>query len=185
MMVLISRLDGVGMYRLTTLNWDIIVVLALLVAQKSWDDVPLNNIEFIKLLGVVKRVTGTMRYDDVDIRELNRLEKCFLAALHYDVYVRRRAYAEFYYELCSIHRIAGEGLGDMPLEPLTVEQARRLGISQGRIASVVEHGVEGDRPPITKDDMMLEVDSHPRGSVDGASTAAWPRQGTRGFAVIN
>ena len=77
----------------------------------------------------------------------------------------------------------------MPLEPLTVEQARRLGISMGGWGGTVGEQEQegGDRPPVTRDDAMLDVESHlnARESESGAPTAAWLRQGTRGLAVLN
>jgi len=97
-LVLITRLVGSTEVTLTERNWDKILLCALLLAQKLWDDTPLANIDFPVLW---RRVFG-VRQADFDLRAFNLMEKAFLEKLHFDIHVDRSTYTRFYFELHAL-----------------------------------------------------------------------------------
>jgi hypothetical protein len=79
---------------LSTGNWKAVVITALLLASKIWDDFSMVNSDF---------ATICYHYGcNVDVQRLNELEKSFLVALDYRVFVKGPEYSQVYFRLQGI-----------------------------------------------------------------------------------
>ena len=120
-MVLISRLAGSTDISLNLNNWDKVILCAMMVAQKIWDDVPLSNVDFPTLWNTAFHGAEEGK---INLQDINRMEKLFLELLHYDVHVTRATYTQFYFELHSLSQSATE---DQPLiSQLSEDNAQAL-----------------------------------------------------------
>jgi hypothetical protein len=136
MIVLVSRFVGAARFQLHNHNWHLIVLVAFMVAQKLWDDVPLGNGEFAEILRIVASTQGNSSCPErVDIRFINHIERTFLGTIHFDVFVKRKVYIEFLLELDAFQRAFQ---GDTSRQhPLRAIQARIIGLSSVRNSPVV------------------------------------------------
>ena len=91
-------------------NWRPIVLSALMLASKVYDDESMVNIDFCKIT-------------EIHLSDVNRLESEFLFHLGFNCTVRASQYAETYFRLRSAR---GENTTSFPLEPLTKTQSHRL-----------------------------------------------------------
>ena len=117
-LVLVNRFCGTAQYTLSYRNWNKLTLISLLVAQKIWDDVPLTNVDFPQLWG--------MLFPDAQgftIKQLNDMERVFLNLIKWQTHVSRSVYCQYYFELRSL---AMEGSAAFPLNALTDDQAQRL-----------------------------------------------------------
>jgi hypothetical protein len=120
-MVLISRLQGSKSMSLNLNNWDKVILCAMLVAQKIWDDVPLANVDFPTLWNTAFHGAEEGK---LNLQDINRMEKLFLELLHYDVHVTRATYTQFYFEL---HSLQSSATVDQPMIPqLSEDNAQAL-----------------------------------------------------------
>merc|ERR1719335_138406 len=91
------RLLGSSEIRVHAGNWDILLLSSLMIAQKIWDDVALSNVDVPEIW---RRVyPGRER---INLTVVNKLERAFLDALHYDVFVSNATYSAVYFEVHSI-----------------------------------------------------------------------------------
>jgi len=120
-LVLITRLIGSTEVTFNFNNWDKILLCALLLAQKLWDDTPLANVDFPAIWQCV------YPNESIDLSVINSMEKQFLMKLHYDVHVSRSTYTQFYFELRELSE------QKFPLEPLTDDQAGKLEANVGAL----------------------------------------------------
>jgi hypothetical protein len=74
--------------QLTYNNWDKILLCALLLAQKLWDDTPLANVDFPAIW------QNVYPQEVIDLKVVNSMEKLFLVMLSYDVHVSRSTYTQ-------------------------------------------------------------------------------------------
>jgi hypothetical protein len=121
---LVVRLVGSTSQQLTKNNWIYLMFTGLLLAQKTWDDIPLTNKEFPILW---QRVMARTKFMDCGLpaRKLNRMEESFLSMIHFDCFISPRTYTMFFFEL----RDMSEGLPAFeqpPRRPLTITDATRL-----------------------------------------------------------
>ncbi|KAJ3094597.1 hypothetical protein HDU97_007879 [Phlyctochytrium planicorne] len=72
---------------LHTSNWSRIVLGGLVLASKVWDDHAVWNIDFCQI------------FPDVDVKDMNELERWYMAAIQYNVSVKASLYARYYFEL--------------------------------------------------------------------------------------
>lgn len=79
---------------LSTSNWKAVVLTALLLASKIWDDFSMINGDFANIC--------SMCGFNIDVRRLNELEKSFLVALDYHVFVKGAEYSQVYFRLQNI-----------------------------------------------------------------------------------
>jgi len=98
-------------------NWVNVVLIALLLAQKVWDDRCLPNSEFPSIWLQCGCETAPTK------QQINRMECAFLGYLHYDVHVPRQLYTKYYFEMRALH--PNPNL-NFPLKPLTEEKCRML-----------------------------------------------------------
>ena len=84
-------------------NWRPLVLCALLVAQKVWDDRYLSNADFAYI------------YPFFGTPEINKLEKKFLELIQYNVTVKSNLYAKYYFELRALFK---DNDKEFPLIPI-------------------------------------------------------------------
>ena len=88
------------------------LLVALLLAQKVWDDRSLSSRDFAILCPIFSPPT------------IRRLERKFLIGLNYQVDVAQSLYAQYYFELRSLSSELTPS--SFPLQPLSAAEARRL-----------------------------------------------------------
>lgn len=109
-LVYINRLIGLVDMPFTASNWKPVTTIALLLAQKVWDDNPLANADF------------SILYPALNVKQINRLEVKFLRLLQYKLTVTASLYARYYFELRSICDTEWGGQRRL----LTLEKAKRV-----------------------------------------------------------
>lgn len=93
-------------------NWRPLLLVALLLAQKVWDDRSLSSRDFAVVCPLFTPTT------------IRRLERKFLAALAFSLEVSQSQYATYYFELRSLSSELSPAT--FPLLPLSAAEARRL-----------------------------------------------------------
>lgn len=109
-LVYINRMIAFTSTPLLPVNWRPLILCALMVAQKVWDDKYLSNADFAFI------------YPFFEIDEINSLEEKFLELLKYNVTVKSALYAKYFFELRGLYKSDS----DFPLKPLNEQQAAML-----------------------------------------------------------
>ncbi|GMH93908.1 hypothetical protein TrST_g7943 [Triparma strigata] len=78
-------------------NWQCMLVVSLMISQKLWDDVSLNNVDFPQVWRMVAPNGG-----DMDLKDVNFMEREFLSILSYSVGVNMRVYTSVYYDVMAL-----------------------------------------------------------------------------------
>ena len=107
----IERLRSLTGLHLFLSNWQPVLLAAMVVAQKVWDDKSLLNVDF------------TLICSNYSLRDINQLEKAFLEMLQYNVSITTSLYASYYFELRTL---CEREQRSFTLKPLTEEQQRAL-----------------------------------------------------------
>jgi hypothetical protein len=107
----IERLRSLTGLHLLMSNWQPILLAAMIVAQKVWDDKSLLNVDFSVICSAYS------------LKDINRLEKQFLELVQYNVSISASLYASYYFELRTL---CEKQERDWALKPLTEEQQRNL-----------------------------------------------------------
>lgn len=107
----IERLRSITGLHLLMSNWQPILLAAMIVAQKVWDDKSLLNVDFSVICSAYS------------LKDINRLEKQFLELVQYNVSISASLYASYYFELRTL---CEKQERDWSLKPLTEEQQRNL-----------------------------------------------------------
>lgn len=92
-------------------NWRRIVLSALILASKVWEDQSVWNVDFLPV------------FDNLTAQDLNKLERQFLALLQYNVSLTASLYAKYYFELRTFSKLDST---HFPLQPLDKLNAKRL-----------------------------------------------------------
>jgi len=107
----IERLRSLTKILLLLSNWQPILLAAMVVAQKVWDDKSLLNVDFSVICSAYT------------LKDINSLERRFLELLEYNVSITASMYASYYFELRTLCEKSERSL---TLKPLTDEGVRRL-----------------------------------------------------------
>jgi len=93
-------------------NWRRVLLCALLVADKVWEEDVVCNVDYC-----------SDSFPNLMVDDINRLEREFLCALDFKLVLKTSVYAEYYFALRSI-----AGLNVFPSSPLNKETAQQLEI---------------------------------------------------------
>jgi hypothetical protein len=109
--VYIERLANFTGITLHASNWRRILLGALLLSAKVWEDLAVWNVDFLSL------------FPNLSLSDLNRLEREYLISLNYTVALTASVYARYYFQLRSFSDITEEFF---PLKPLDANMASKL-----------------------------------------------------------
>eukprot|EP01111_Echinosteliopsis_oligospora_P009341 TRINITY_DN2723_c0_g1_i1.p1 TRINITY_DN2723_c0_g1~~TRINITY_DN2723_c0_g1_i1.p1 ORF type:complete len:383 (-),score=98.19 TRINITY_DN2723_c0_g1_i1:213-1361(-) len=107
----IERMISCSGFTLDQLHWRRVVLSALILASKVWEDQSVWNVDFLPV------------FDNLTAKDLNKMERQFLALLQYNVSLNASMYAKYYFELRTFSKLDSE---HFPLKPLDRLNAKRL-----------------------------------------------------------
>ncbi|KAJ3218874.1 hypothetical protein HDU67_003829, partial [Dinochytrium kinnereticum] len=153
----LSRMLTNTQVTLHTSNWARIVLGGLLLASKVWDDHAVWNIDFCQI------------FPDVDVADMNELERWYMSAIQYNVSVKASLYARYYFELRDL---ADAQLKSKNCKPLSLTDASlftgKLGSRYGTNSMLLGSAACLDTPSIQESNPLLKH-ALPPGKEDSSS----------------
>jgi hypothetical protein len=132
-------------------NWRRIVLGALLLSSKVWEDLAVWNVDFLSL------------FPNLKLHDLNRLELEYLSSLHYTVSLSASIYAKYYFQLRSLSDTTEDYFPLRPLDSKTADflVARSMGLEE-ELIKIKNHTTQRSsslnpyEKPNTKNSLSLE-----------------------------
>eukprot|EP01137_Pigoraptor_chileana_P031285 Opistho-2@18916 len=110
-LVYIERLIASTGMTIHSTNWKRIMLGSILLASKVWDDQAVWNVDFVSIL------------PDVQVADLNQLEKSFLEKIYFNVSVPASVYTKYYLDLRGL---AEDSKRNFTMKPLDTSKAQKL-----------------------------------------------------------
>jgi len=107
----IDRLHKLTGITIHASNWRRIVLGALVLSSKVWEDLAVWNVDFLTV------------FPNLNLQDLNRLEREYLSCLQFTVSLTSSVYAKYYFELRALSDKTEE---HFPLKPLDAKGASQL-----------------------------------------------------------
>lgn len=116
-LVYVERLIAVSEVPILVTSWRPILLAALILAQKVWDDRSLHNIDFSVFCPMFT------------LKEINHLERKFLELIDYDVSVNSSLYASYYFQLRTLCQRENREFTLKPMDSAVAAQLEARGIA--------------------------------------------------------
>ena len=134
-LIYIERLRRSAGALLLASTWQPTLLIAIIVAQKVWEDKPHLLVDFTPLCPALT------------LQQLNELERDFLRLLDYNVGVKASIYTEWYFRLSALCERSS-----IRLRPLDAEEARKLEIKASLYEGRLQRGPRWHSAPLNDGD---------------------------------